>query len=84
MGRFLNSFNGPSTPFANTQDMMNQFNACRSNPAAFLAQRGINVPQEYQNNPQAMAQYLLSQTPQAQQSGIFRTANMIKSMMGFR
>lgn len=68
-------------PFSNTQDVLSQFNSCKANPAEFLAQRGIQVPQEYANNPQMMAQYLLSQTPVAQRSGIFSMANMLKSML---
>lgn len=87
MGKFQDALgNNGNTPmpFANMQDMVQQFNACRSNPAQFLASRGINVPQQYANNPQAMAQYLLSQTPQVQQSKIYSTANMIKSILGFK
>lgn len=82
--RFRDSFNSPNQPFNNVQDMANQFNSCRSNPIQFLSERGITVPPEYSGSPQAIAQYLLSNTPKAQQNGIFKTASMIKSMLGLR
>ena len=78
--RFRNSFGPPNQQ----QDIATQFNEFRSNPTQFLADRGINVPPEYSNNPQQMAQYLLSNMPAVQQNGIFRTASMIKQMLGFR
>lgn len=77
--RFRNSFNQPQQ----SPDMVTQFNEFRSNPTQFLANRGINVPQEYANNPQMMAQYLLSNMPASKQNGVFRTASMIKQMLGF-
>lgn len=84
--RFISSFNQPQQtgPFNNMQDMANQFNECRSNPSQFLANRGINVPPEYANNPQMMAQYLLNNMPASKQNGIFRAASMIKQMLGLR
>lgn len=83
---FQNSPQQPAQngPFSSPMDAMNQFNAFRANPVQFLANRGINVPQEYQGNPQQMAQYLLQNTPQVQQNKIFQTAGMLRSMFGFR
>lgn len=47
-------------------------NALKTNPAAFLAQRGINLPQGVGNDPNAILQHLLStgrvNQPQVQQA----------------
>lgn len=37
--------------------MLNQF---RQNPMQLLAQRGINIPQNISNDPQAIIQYMLN------------------------
>ncbi len=37
--------------------MLNQF---RQNPMQLLAQRGINIPQNITNDPQAIIQYMLN------------------------
>ncbi len=65
-------------------DMFSAFNECRSKPAQFLANRGINVPQEYQNSPEQMAKYLLTNMPAGQQNNIIQRVNMLKGMFGMR
>lgn len=83
--RFVDQNQPVNQPFSNMQDMVNQFSACSSNPIQFLADRDINVPQQYANSPQQIAQYLLMNTPAGQQrNGIFQLAGMIKRMLGFR
>ena len=49
-------------------NVVNQFNIFKQNPMQFLLQRRLNIPQNLQNNPQAMVQYLLNtgQMSQAQ------------------
>lgn len=39
--------------------MFNAFNNFMKNPMDFLAQRKIQIPNEYANNPQAAVQYLI-------------------------
>lgn len=39
--------------------MFNAFGNFMKNPFGFLAQRKIQIPQEYANNPQAAIQYLI-------------------------
>lgn len=38
----------------------NQFNQFMQNPAFFLSQRGLNIPQNIQNNPKAIIQNMLN------------------------
>lgn len=76
---FQDSFNRPQQP-----NMFEAFNAFRQNPSEFLAKNGINVPQEYANNPEMMGKYLLSNMPQMQQNKIFQTVNMLRGMFGGR
>lgn len=39
--------------------MFNAFGNFMKNPMGFLAQRKIQIPKEYANNPQAAVQYLI-------------------------
>lgn len=73
---FFESFQQPhqTTP----QDIANGFNECKSDPMKFCADRGINIPKEYANNPEQMARYMLSNMPQVQQNKVFQMANMLK------
>ena len=41
-------------------NLMGMFQGFMSNPMAFLAQRRLNIPQEYMNNPQDAIQYLMN------------------------
>lgn len=76
---FFDSFN--QQPQKNFSDLFNEF---RSNPNQFLADKGINVPQEYSNSPEQTAKYLLSNMPQVQQNRVLQTVNMLKGMFGMR
>ena len=63
-------------------DFQSQFNIFRQNPIQFMAQRNLNIPPEYQNNPQSAVNYLL-------QSGRMNSGAMQRVMgtlqrMGFR
>lgn len=44
--------------YNNFFQMMQLFNQFRSNPGAFLASRGLNIPPEYMNSPETAARYL--------------------------
>lgn len=74
--KFTDSFNNSN------QNLFSQFAAFRQNPNEYLQQRGINVPPEYQNSPEQMAKYLLSNMPANQQNGILQKVNMIRGMFG--
>lgn len=79
--RFFSGNQQPQVPFQNGQDAMSQFAQCRQNPRQFLMNRGINVPDEYANNPEQMARYLLNNLPQnVQQNKIFQVAGMLRNM----
>jgi len=47
--------------------MDNMFNMFKSNPAMFLAKKGINIPQNIVNDPKAMVQYLMNSGRMSQQ-----------------
>jgi len=64
------------------QDMTSQYHIFRQNPIQFMAQRNLNIPPEYQNNPHEAVNYLI-------QSGRMDSGAMQKVMgtlqrMGFR
>lgn len=81
---FFESFQQPPQSQLNPQDLTKNFNECKSNPTKFLADRGINVPEEYAGNPEQMAKYLLGNMPQVQQNKVFQTANMLKGIFGMK
>lgn len=63
-------------------DIQSQFNVFRQNPIQFLAQRNLNIPAEFQNNPQSAVNYLI-------QNGVMNSGAMQRVMgtlqrMGFR
>lgn len=61
------------------QGMNAQFNNFMMNPMGFLAQRGINVPMQFANNPQALVQHLLNtgQMSQEQLNKLRQQASMM-------
>lgn len=67
--------------FGNPQYVMNQLRQFRSNPMQFLAQKGLNIPQQYANDPTAAAQYLMNngQLSQEQYSIASNVANNIQN-----
>lgn len=70
-------------PFQNGQDAFNQFNQCIQNPRQFLRDRDIDVPDQYADNPEHMARYLLNNLPQnVQQNKVFQVAGMLKNLFG--
>lgn len=63
-------------------DFQSQFNIFRQNPIQFMAQRNLNIPPEFQNDPKSAVNYLL-------QNGIMNNGAMQRVMgtlqrMGFR
>jgi len=59
-----------------------QFNSFRTNPIGFLAQRNINIPQEYANDPHGAIQYMLNNNKLSQDR--LNWAIQIAQRMGIR
>lgn len=81
--RFRDSFQGQGQQQP-SPDMITQFNTFRANPMEYLNSRGIKVPEEYANNPEAMARYMMKSMPGFQQSRVFQMASMLGSLFGFK
>lgn len=47
-------------PFGNMMNLMQMFNDFKNNPFGALMSMGCNVPQRFQNDPEAMVNYLRS------------------------
>lgn len=61
---------------------MNQFNAMRNNPIQFLASKGLNIPQQYANDPKGAIQYLMNNGQMNQ--GTLNNLMQRAQMMGFK
>ena len=62
-------------------DMQEALRKLQSNPQEFLQQKGVTVPQEMLNNPQAMVMHLI-QTGQVNSPMLQRIMPMIRQMTG--
>ena len=49
-----------------------------------LDSNSINVPQQYQNNPVQVFNYLMGTIPAGQQNFVMQKVNMLKGMFGMR
>lgn len=67
-------------PFGSMQGMLGQFKGFMSNPLQFMAQRKLNIPQQYMNDPQGAIQYLMNTGAinQQQYDWAVKQANMIQ------
>ncbi len=67
----------------NPMQMMMLFQQFRSNPAQFLASRGLNIPQQYMNSPETAAKYLMQQRgmTQDQINNLMQSANQFQGYM---
>lgn len=54
-------------PFGNMQNMMGQFKQFMGNPMGFMAQRKLNIPPQYMNDPNGAIQYLMNNGQMSQQ-----------------
>ena len=61
---------------------MAQYNEFCSNPMQFLANRGVNVPQQFANNPKGAVQNMLNNGQMSQQQ--FNMLMQKAQQMGFR
>lgn len=61
---------------------MNQFGLFMNNPMQFLASRGLNIPQQYANDPRGAVQYLMNNGQMNQ--GILNNLMQRAQMMGYK
>ena len=61
---------------------MQQFSEMQQNPMGFLASRGLNIPQQYANDPKGAVQYLLTNGKMNQ--GMLNNLIQRAQAMGFR
>lgn len=73
MNPFYNALN-PQNPMAMLQQL-------KQNPMQFLASKKLNVPQEIANDPQAIADHLVT-SGQVSQEAYNRARQMANQMMG--
>ena len=73
-------------PFGSMQVMMQQFQQFRQNPMQFMMQRNMNIPQQFQNDPQGAIQYLMNsgRITQDQYNTANRMARQIQNNPMFR
>ena len=74
----------PNNLFNSTQNnnIFGEFNKFQQNPMQFLAERNVNIPQEYMNNPTGAVQYLMN-SGQINQQGINQIIQKAR-MLGFK
>lgn len=66
----------------NANNPMAQYNNFLSNPMQFLAGRGLNIPQQYANDPKGAVQYLM--TSGQMNNGMLTNLMQRAKMMGFK
>lgn len=59
-GEFNGIGMGNSGPLGNMVNLMQMFNQFKNNPFGALVSMGKNIPQRFQNDPEAMVNYLRS------------------------
>ena len=77
-----NPFFSALSGMQSTQNLMNMYQQFRANPAQFLLQNNINVPQNISKDPSAIMNYLLQtgRLSQAQVNGAYQAAQQFKNM----
>ena len=75
-----------SDPFGSKKNMMEQYGNFQQNPMQFMAQRGLNIPQEYAADPDGAIQYLMNSGKLTQQQYNFAAqfANAANAAIGGR
>lgn len=73
-------------PFGSMQNMMGQLQQFRGNPMQFMAQRKLNIPQTFANNPQGAIQHLLNsgQLSQDQYNTVSQMAQQLRNSPQFQ
>jgi len=67
----------------NSNPLMSSLKALQQNPMQFLAQRRLNIPQNIQNDPNAIIQHLMN-TGQISQEKYNQASQMASRFMGRR
>ena len=67
-------------------NMIAEFQSFMRNPMQYMAQRGMNIPQEYMQNPQQAIQYLMNSGRLSQDdfNRLQQQANQIQSNPAFK
>lgn len=70
-----------SDPFGSMQGFIGQFRGFMNNPAQYMMQHKLNIPQQFQNDPQGAIQYLMNsgQLTQDQYNWANNTAKQIQN-----
>lgn len=71
-----------SNPFMAQNNPMNQFSEMQKNPLQFLATKGLNIPQQYANDPRGAVQYLMNNGQMNQ--GMLNQLIQRAQMMGYK
>lgn len=66
----------------NSNTPAEQFNQMRNNPIRFLASKGLNIPEQYANDPKGAVQYLMNNGQMNQ--GMLNKLMQKAQMMGFK
>lgn len=66
----------------NSNTPAEQLNQMRSNPIQYLASKGLNIPEQYANDPKGAVQYLMNNGQMNQ--GILNKLMQKAQMMGFK
>lgn len=76
--------NGFGGGFGNMMNMIGQFRQFMQNPVGNLMNSGMNIPQNIQNNPEAIVNYLRSsgQMSDDQFNQVSNMAQMVQGMFG--
>lgn len=71
-----------SNPFMAQMNTMNQMAEMQKNPLQFLAAKGLNIPQQYANDPRGAVQYLMNNGQMNQ--GMLNQLIQRAQMMGYK
>ena len=71
-------------PFGSMNGFMNQFQAFAQNPVQYMMQRRFNIPQNIQNDPKQIQQYMLNSGMINQMNWAQKTAQQIQKNPSFQ
>lgn len=73
-------------PFGSMNGFMGQFRGFMQNPMQYMMQKRLNIPQQYQNDPNAAIQYLMNngQMSQSQYNQLQQMARQIQGNPQFQ
>ena len=76
--------NGPFGMFGNVMNVFNKFQQFMTNPVGFMLGSNLNIPQNIQNNPEAITNYLRSsgKMTEDQYNQSLQMAQMAQTLFG--